>query len=174
VDYAELILKRESCRNYDPARKVEREKIEQCLNAARLAPSACNSQPWHYWVITNGESVKKAAKATQVGLLNGFTKDCPVLVAVTEEEAFLRQGQANQKFAQMDLGLSVSQFCCMATELGLSTCIMGAFDEQAIRKIASIPDTSRLRLVLALGYAKDASVRKKTRKPLGEISTFIE
>ena len=83
MDFDEIILKRESCRSYD-AKPVAKEKILKCLEAARLAPSACNSQPWKFTVVTEPETKAKLASLLQIVGGNKFADAAPVLVAVSD------------------------------------------------------------------------------------------
>jgi nitroreductase len=176
-DFFDLINRRESCRDYD-GRPVEREKLLACLQAARIAPSACNSQPWRYFVIS-GETVPEIAKLTQLAGQNRFTDKAAAFAVVVEEEAVLSKlaGSvvgSHQAFAQIDIGLSVMQFCLAAAEQGLGTCILGIFDENAIKKLLDIPKPRRVRLVISVGYPATDQIRQKRRKPLEEIAEFID
>ena len=76
-DYFDLIRRRESCRNFDPNRPVEKEKLQRCAEAAWLAPSACNGQPWRYLVVTNPELVEKLRPLMMELNMNKFVKNCP-------------------------------------------------------------------------------------------------
>ena len=177
-NYFELIAERESCRNYDPARPVEQEKLLRCLEAARIAPSACNSQPWHFHAVTEPEKVAALRKTVQALGMNRFVNDCPALVVVTEETATLAARIAehikSQDFASIDIGIATTHFCLAATAQGLSTCILGWLSEPQIREVMGFDKTRRVRLVLAVGYAKDDSLRTKKRKDFAEMATMYE
>lgn len=176
-DYFELIQKRESCRDYD-TRPVEKEKLERCVEAARLAPSACNSQPWKYLVVTNPEMVKKLRPMMQDLGMNKFVDACPAFAIVLEEKAKLKvtvsQRFKDQDFAPIDVAFSASQFCYAATEQGLSTCIIGWHNEPKIKEMFNLEKHERVRLILAVGYAKSDKLREKRRKPIEEMSEFYE
>ena len=178
MTYQDLILRRESCRDYDLNRAVEREKLVACLEAARLAPSACNSQPWKLYAVTERTTLKKVCAAVQGMGMNAFASNCPALIAVVEARpnASERVGArlTKQDFVSVDIGLAVSQLCCEAVEQGLSTCIMGWLDEDKIRAALGIEAARRVRLVIAIGYARSDAVRKKQRKALTEIAEIIE
>lgn len=175
ANYFDLIAQRESCRNYDPNRPVEQEKLLRCIEAARLAPSACNSQPWHFHAVTDPECVALLRKTVQGLGMNRFVDDCPALVVVTEETAKLMARIADhiksQNFASIDIGIATAQFCLAATAQGLSTCIMGWLSEPQIREIMGFDQDRRIRLVLAVGYAATDELRTKKRKALEEMST---
>lgn len=174
--FFELIKKRESCRNYSE-KKVEREKLKKCIEAAGLAPSACNSQPWSFTVVDNPEIAPQVAKHLQGMGMNKFTDKCPAFVIVTEEKATLtaRIGGKikSQKYAPIDIGLATAQLCLAATQQELSTCIMGWFDEAKLKQLLDIAEEKRIRLVIAVGYAVDEEGRPKNRKSLEDIARFI-
>ena len=84
MDFMEIAGKRQSCRSYD-SREVEPEKIQAMLEAARLAPSACNGQPFHFTVCRGG-AARAVAAATQAMGMNKFASDAPVLIVISEDE----------------------------------------------------------------------------------------
>lgn len=128
-DFFQLVNQRESCRNYDPDKRPTKEQLINCIKAAQLAPSACNSQPWSFIVINDPELSKDAAPCMQIRGLNKFTEKCPSFIVVCEEDAMLiGRSEPDQKYASIDIGIAVAHLCYAATQQGLSTCIMGAFD----------------------------------------------
>lgn len=172
----DIINRRESCRGYQNI-PVEKEVLLNCIEAARLAPSACNSQPWSYYVVNNPQTASAMAKFLQEDGFNRFTDQCSTFIIVLEEPAQLINGATgekmiSQRFASIDIGLSVMQLCLQATAQGLSTCIMGSFNEEKIKHLLQKDWTQKIRLVIAIGYAKSDTIRKKIRKPLNEIVTF--
>ena len=177
-DYFELIQRRESCRNFDPNRPVEKEKLQRCAEAAWIAPSACNGQPWHYLIVTNPELAEKLRPLMMELGMNKFVKNCPAFAVVLEENTILKvslsQKFKDQDFAPIDVAFSASQFCYAATEQGLSTCIIGWHNEQKIRELFSLPKSTRVRLILAIGYAASDTLREKKRKPIEDVITFYE
>ena len=174
MTYFEMVNKRQSCRNFDPDRPVEQEKLMRCLEAARLAPSACNSQPWRFTAVTEGEPLAGLRASVQGQGMNKFVSDCPAMVVVSEERPNASEalGQRVKKtdFVSIDIGLATSQFCYQALEEGLSTCILGWFDEPRVQKLIGLSENRRVRLVLALGYAKEGDpIREKKRKDLDKM-----
>lgn len=176
MDFKELVQMRYSCRNYktDP---VEREKIEACLEAARVAPSACNSQPWSFIVVDDPEMRVKVAKATFGGLVrfNHFSLTASVLIVMVTEPAKLTSAIGTQikgiPYRLIDIGIAAEHFCLQATELGLGSCMLGWFDEKALKKILSIPQRKSVDLVITLGYPADEA-RPKKRKSLEQIRKY--
>jgi nitroreductase len=172
-----LINERQSCRKYSE-RQVEKEKLLKCIEAARVAPSACNSQPWHFIVVNNKELSPKVAECLQDKIMNKFTSECPAFIVVVEESGNLtsRAGALikHQDYRSIDIGIAVEHICLAATEQNLGTCILGWFNEKQLKGLLNINKLKRIKLVIAIGYPKDDNVRNKVRKTINEISTFIE
>ncbi len=171
MELIKLISTRQSVRKYDFNRKVERIKIEKCIEAARLAPSACNSQPWSFVVVDDPELSQKVARATfsKIISFNKFAAKAPVIVVIVIEKPKLitQIGEAlkDREFPLIDMGIAAQHFCLQAHELGLGTCMMGWFDEQQIKNLLHIPEKKRIGLCISLGYEADNSpLRKKIRK----------
>ncbi|MBZ0242515.1 MAG: nitroreductase family protein [Bacteroidales bacterium] len=178
MKFQELILQRQSVRRYQD-KAVEPEKLEQCIEAARLAPSASNSQPWTFLVVNEAETLKNLAPLTSGPLksFNQFVAQVPVVVLMILEKPKLITeigGRLKKKeFPLIDIGLASGQFCLQATELGLGTCMLGWFDEAALKKLLHIPKDKTIGLLITLGYAPDDyRLRKKTRKKLEEVVKF--
>ena len=175
MTFLDLANKRESCRSYDPTREVEREKLNTILEAARLSPSACNSQPYHLYVVT-GEKRGTVAKACMGMGMNPFMKDAPALLVITEREynktaAFGAKIKHND-YRSIDIGILTANVTLAAADLDLGTCIVGWFDNKKIQEAISTEDT--VRLVIALGYPKeDKPPRDKKRKNSDELFSEI-
>ncbi|OQB68128.1 MAG: putative NAD(P)H nitroreductase [Bacteroidetes bacterium ADurb.Bin139] len=174
MDFSELIKLRQSVRQYSD-RSVEREKIIACLEAARLAPSANNSQPWKFIVVDEPELKNRVADCTASLGMNKFTYQAPVMVVVVLEKENLFSslgGKVKDKiFCHYDVGLAIGQFCLQAAELGLGTCIIGWFDEKKIRELLNINRKRRIPLIISLGYS-ETPVKAKKRKPMDEMSRW--
>lgn len=175
-DFYSLVNTRESVRRYLD-KEVETEKIEQIIESCRLAPSACNSQPWKFVVVSEPNLKNKLAKTSYGPLLrfNKFADQAPVIAAlVVEKPKWYAKAGGNIKdkdFAEMDNGIVASYFCLQAAELGLGTCMIGWFDEPKVKKLLNIPESKRISLLITLGYpAKER--RKKIRKNINEICAF--
>ena len=176
-DILSLIRHRQSCRNFDPARFVEKEKLIDILQAAALSPSACNSQPWRYIAVDEPQRVEQVAQCLQDSGMNKFTGKATAFVVAIEGKqnltAKVGESLKNQKFSGIDLGLSIGHLVLAAEDLGLSSCILGWFNERKLKMLLGIPKTRRIRLVVALGYAMAGDVlRDKQRKKLDEVISF--
>ena len=171
MDFSEIVHKRQSCRSYDSARDVEPEKVTAILEAARLAPSACNGQPYHF-TVCRGETALAVAKATAGLGLNKFAVQAPVMIVVSEQpyvkSAAMCAKLKNNDYRSIDIGIATAYLTARATELGLSTCILGWLDDAKIRELCDLDQP--VRLVITLGYAKeDDKLRQKKRKELSEL-----
>ena len=142
----------------------------------RLSPSACNGQPYHI-TVCKGEKAKSVAQATQSFGLNGFSTDAPILLVVSEEKyvktaAFGAKVKGND-YRSIDIGILSAYITAEATAQGLSSCILGWFDEGEIRKLCGV--RGKVRIVITVGYAKaDDVLRPKKRKALEKLTSTIE
>ncbi|MFH1073993.1 MAG: nitroreductase family protein [Candidatus Firestonebacteria bacterium] len=176
MNFIGLVKNRYSCRKFAD-KNVEREKLELCLEAARLAPSACNSQPWKFIVIDDPALKEKACKAAFSGpyASNAFGKKAPVLVVVLSEKGNFTAKMGtlirDTRFYLIDLGAAVEHFILQAAELGLGTCWMGWFNETPLKKVLGLPKSAKIDIIVPVGYP-DQPLRDKVRKPKEEIRTF--
>ena len=175
MDFMEIAKTRQSCRGYD-SREVEPEKLQAMLEAARLAPSACNGQPFQF-TVCRGETAKKVAAATQGMGMNKFASEAPVLIVVSEmpyvKSAALGAKVKGNDYRSIDIGIATAYLTAEATAQGLGTCILGWLDDAKIRKICDLEHP--VRLVITLGYAKEGDpLRKKARKELTELVSYKE
>lgn len=154
---------------------VSREAVLKCLEAARMAPSACNSQPWKFIVVDDKEKLMEMADAAEGLGMNKFTRGVPVMVAVVLEKmnATARLGSLlkHKDYSMLDLGMAVEHFCLQAADLGLGTCIMGWFDEKRIARLLGVPRRKRIPLIISLGYPENPT-RRKVRKPVEDMSSW--
>lgn len=176
MNFIEVAEKRQSCRAYNPEREIEGEKLDSILNAARLAPSACNGQPYHI-TVCRGEAAKKVAKATQGMGMNKFATDAPVLMVISEEpyvaSAALGAKLKKNDYRSIDIGILSAYITAEAEANGLGSCILGWLDDAKIREICDIKGT--VRLVITVGYAKDGDkLRPKKRKDIEELVSFTD
>lgn len=175
MDFIKLSEKRFSCRSYMNT-PVKRREIDACLEAARLAPSACNCQPWRYVVADNPLLVKKLAPLMQIegSPINRFSGEVPVFVVVIEKPMDLRRPGSEwlrENYSEFDIGLSVGQFCLAAAEQGLGSCIMGQFQEQPIKELLNVPEDYIVQLVIALGHCA-TEPRAKVRMPMDSMAAY--
>lgn len=177
MTFLDLVKKRQSVRKYAP-RPVPREAIERCLEAARLAPSACNSQPWSFIILDDEKLKDKAAEKAFSGVckMNSFAKNAPVLiVVVTERSKFLaRLGGffRGTRYNLIDIGIACEHLVLQAAEEGIGTCWMGIFNEEAVKRILRIPSNNKIDVIISMGYPASGEIREKVRKRTEEIRRF--
>lgn len=176
MTFSEMAQARQSCRSYN-GQPVEREKLERIIETARIAPSACNSQPWHMTVV-DGTRMPEFAGALQGNHINAFTPDCPAFIVINEEEMNRSAKRCAESkglhYASYDIGILTAHLCYAAQQEGLSTCIIGWFDQAEIHRITGIDPDKKICLVVCVGYAGDKNEqRDKVRKEISEIATFI-
>ena len=177
MNFMEIANTRQSCRSYDETRAVEPEKLEAVLEAARLSPSACNGQPYHI-TVCQGEVAKEVALMTRgMGGMNKFAVQAPVMLVISEmpyvKSAALGAKVKNNDYRSMDIGIACAYLTAEATVQGLSTCILGWFDDEKVRKLCDLDQP--IRLIITLGYAKEGDpLRKKVRKSLDDLVSWKE
>ena len=178
MNFFELVEKRESVRGYID-KKVEREKIEKIIQTARIAPSACNAQPWKFVVVDDEEIVKDLANKLHdpiAGGINKFSHTAPVFIVAVGERRNITSGigQVLKKkdYTSIDIGIACEHICLAATEIGLGTCMMGWFKEKEIKNILDIPMGKEIHLVISLGYFEEKEPRSKVRKELNEVLSY--
>lgn len=174
MNFTEIANTRQSCRSYDSARDVEREKLNAILASARLAPSACNGQPY-LLTVCEGESAKAVAKATQGMGMNKFASDAPICIVISEEPyvktAALGAKVKGNDYRSIDIGIVAAYITAEAAAQGLGSCILGWLDDDKIRKICGIEYP--VRLVITIGYAKEGDkLREKKRKDSEKLIAF--
>jgi nitroreductase len=174
--FLDLVKKRFSARKYSD-KTIKRKDIEKCLEAARLAPSACNSQPWFFKVIDEPALKNTICSKIFTGVYktNSFVKNAPVLVAVISKKgSFLSRVGAfvrDTRFYLIDIGIAVEHFVLQAAELGIGTCWIGWFDEKPLKKQLNLSKTARVDIIIAMGYPGSLP-QNKLRKSLKEMSEF--
>lgn len=176
MNFLEIASARQSCRSYDPDRAVEQEKLDAILEAVRLAPSACNGQPY-FVTVCRGQAAKDAAAACQSMGMNKFASQAPVLMVISEKP-YVKSAAVGAKlkkndYRSIDIGIAAAYLTAEATAQGLSTCILGWLDDEKLRKICHLTDP--VRLVVTVGYAKEGDpLRPKKRKDLSDLTAYQE
>lgn len=176
MNFLEIAKTRQSCRSYDESREVEQEKLDAVLEAARLAPSACNGQPYKI-TVCRGQAAKDVALSCRGVGMNKFAVQAPVCIVISEmpyvKTAAMGAKVKNNDYRSIDIGIVTAYLTAEASAQGLSTCILGWLDDGKIRGICDLEHP--VRLVITLGYAKEGDVlRKKIRKDLSELVSWKE
>jgi nitroreductase len=175
--FHDLAKNRRSIRRY-LEKPVEREKIRACLEAARLAPSAENVQPWRFLVVDDPGVKAKFAAGAFSGIYNfsRFAAKAPVLIVILARLDVVanRLGKQIQgvAFYLIDIGIAGEHLVLQAEELGLGTCWIGWFSHRKTRKFFKIPRKYKIVCLLAMGYPAGRPTREKKRRTLEEIAWF--
>ncbi|MFH0839705.1 MAG: nitroreductase family protein [Candidatus Omnitrophota bacterium] len=177
MNFLELVRRRRSTRKY-LSKPVPREAIDRCLEAARLAPSACNSQPWSF-IIADKDNLKDDLAATAFSgpySMNSFAKSAPILIVVITERsgyiATLGGYFKGVQYSLIDIGIACEHLVLQAEEEGLGTCWLGWFNEKAVKKVLGLPDEKKIDIIISMGYPAGGEVREKARKSLDEIRRY--
>ena len=174
MNFLEIAKTRQSCRSYDENRPVEAEKLDAILEAAQLAPSACNGQPYKI-TVCQGNAAREVALACRGMGLNKFATQAPVLLVLSEmpyvKSAAMGAKVKNNDYRSIDIGIAAAYITAEAAAQGLSTCILGWLDDDKIRSICDL--SYPVRLVITLGYAAEGDVlRSKKRKEMTELVSY--
>jgi nitroreductase len=174
----DLIQHRRSVRLYLD-KPVEREKIIKCLEAARLAPSAVNMQPWKFIAVDDKDTREQLFKGAFRGIFsfNHWAAKVPVfVVAVIEKHGLMSNilGVARESSRSLlDIGIATEHLVLQAEELGLGTCWMGGLDEKQVKRVLDIPGNKRVAAIISLGYPDKTEVKRpQERLKLEEMSAF--
>ena len=174
MNFLDIARNRQSCRSYDENRSVEQEKLDAILEALRLAPSACNGQPYHV-TVCRGQVAKDVAAATAGMGLNKFAAQAPVML-VLSEMPYVRTAAMGAKvkgndYRSIDIGIAAAYMTAEATAQGLDTCMLGWFNDKKIRALCGLEYP--VRMVITLGYAKEGDpLRKKIRKEMDDLVSY--
>jgi nitroreductase len=166
METLEAINKRASLKTHLSPRDIEPEKIAKILEAAILAPSARNSQPWRFIVVKGKKNVENVVAKAFFGF-NQVVKEAPVLIlaCANPSDDDIHEGREYYLF---DVGLAVENLLLAATDLGLVTHPMTAVNEDELRKVLKIPDEVRFIVATPLAYPAEGSYEKAAREKLGQ------
>lgn len=173
IPFNEILRRRVSCRAYLD-RPVERETINTLIEAARWAPSACNSQTWRFVAVTDRTTIARiSAEAMRPVIPNRWLAQAPLIIAGCSRLDIVanRLGArvTGVAYYQVDLGIALEHVVLKATELGLGTCWIGWFKEAVVKHLLEIPRAVKVSVLLAVGYPAPAATRERDRKGLDEI-----
>lgn len=167
MDFLTIAKHRYSCRNYQ-SRTIEEEKLLKVLEAARVAPSAVNYQPWHFIVVRLPENKAKVSESYH----RQWLQTAPVIIVVcgNHQNAWIRSDGKN--YLDTDIGITIDHLTLQATELGLATCWICNFNKEKLKQNLTLPDHIEPIAIIPLGYPADecdANRHDTKRKPLHEI-----
>jgi len=164
MTFKEICLQRQACRNY-LAKAIEPEKMDYILECARLAPSACNLQPWALYLLESEDAVAKA----QLCYNREWAKTAPafILICIKHNEEWVRPSDSKQH-GTIDVSIIAEHICLAASEMGLSTCWVCNFDIKKASEVFSIPENEEPAILIPIGYSEEP-IRDKSRKNTEDI-----
>lgn len=175
MDFKELVLKRQSCREFLD-KQIEKEKLDEIMQTAMLAPSACNSQPWKMVCAVNSDSVNAICECLQEKGHNKFLSGAKAYIAVVNKGAKLKESIESKfdrnRFVKYDVGELIAYVTLTAKSLGIDSCIIGWMNEEKLASVLGLEENEKCELVVALGYA-DIPTREKVRKAKEDIIKYI-
>ena len=174
MTFDDIVRNRWSVRAYDP-RPVRREDLLALCEAARQAPSACNSQTWRFIVVTDRKALDRLCdEAMRAVFSNGWLRQAPAVIVGCSRLDLVsnRIGTAitGIEYFQIDLGIAMEHIALKAVDLGLGTCWIGWFQEDKVKEILRIPKGVRVTALLSVGYPRSPSPPPRRRKPIEEIA----
>jgi nitroreductase len=175
--FQKILRNRRSIRRFLPT-PVEPEKLRACLEAARLAPSAHNSQPWRFVVVDDPELKDRLAAAAFSGIYSGskFAAQAPLIIILLAKRGLVAHHLGgrlqNVPYHLVDMGIAGEHIVLQAEELGLATCWMGWFSYRRVRKVLKIPRKFKVVAMIPIGYAEKRPKREPPKKTFEEVVTF--
>jgi nitroreductase len=178
VKFLELVQQRRSVRRYAPE-PISRKDLDQCIEAARLAPSANNEQPWYFIVVDDRQAIQQLVAAAMSGIYatSRFVKHAAALVVVITEPGKL-SNQVGSRFRRthfnlIDIAIACEHLVLQAQELGIGSCWLGWFKEKAVKRFLKLPRSARIDIVISLGYPRaDDQAKVRQRKTLDSIRRY--
>ncbi|MDD2338092.1 MAG: nitroreductase family protein [Geobacteraceae bacterium] len=168
MDVMDAIKARKSVRAF-LAKTVEDEKLDDVLQAARLAPSAANLQEWRFVIVREPDTIKKLA-AVAGG--QAFVTEAPVVIVACAETDGQTMRWGGPPCYQIDVAIALDHMSLAAVDLGLGSCWIGLFDDKKVKEILNIPVEIRVIVLMLLGYPSDPSVNAKNRLPVDRIVKY--
>lgn len=168
MELKQAIMERRSTRSYTD-RALTRAEIETILLAGINAPSACNMQSWHFYVVADEKEREKFR-----GVCADWVASAPVVIIVCTDKSAIeaRFGERARKFPVQDTALAMENMLLCATDMGLGGCIIGAYNQDACVKAFDIPDNHVVVALLPIGEPAE-KIPPRERKPLEDVVTFI-
>ncbi|MCF2592307.1 nitroreductase family protein [Bacteroides caecigallinarum] len=169
MNFLDLVKKRYSVRSYEE-RQIENEKMEYIMECVRLAPSAVNFQPWHFYVVTDSERLDALKSTYKREWIQ--SAPCIIVACANHEESWHRRSD-NKDHADIDLAIAIEHLCLAAAEQGLGTCWVCNFDAALCHEVMAMPENVEPIALIPIGYTPDAEVPEKKRKTIEDICTYL-
>lgn len=168
MSFIELAKKRYSCRKYQD-KEVEKEKISQVLEAARIAPSAKNLQPWHFVVIHEEENLKRIK-----GCYKGrWIQSAPYIIVACGDHKSSWHRSDGKIHTNIDVAIAVDHLTLAATDIGLATCWICKFDVMKCSEILELPEGIEPIAMIPIGYPADKVDINRHRNDRDNIANIV-
>lgn len=169
MNFLELTKRRYSARNYS-SDMVEQEKLDYILECARLAPSAVNYQPWHFFVIKSD----KQKQLVQHSYPRDWFAGAPlyIIVCVDSAVAWVRKSD-NKNHSDVDAAIATEHICLADAEQGIGSCWVCNFDADILKQNLHLSPTQYPVAIVSLGYVKQLPEKSSPRKDLTEIVSIL-
>lgn len=171
MDFYDLVRGRESIRSYDPERPLDRAILERIAEAGRLAPSACNLQPWRFVVASSPEMLARLRRCYS----QSWFRDAPHVLAVVGDARAAWTRRDGYNSIETDLTIAMDHMILAAESEGVGTCWIAAFDAKELRAALSLQENERVFAITPLGYPRPGFQKKgaKNRRPLSEVLQIL-
>lgn len=169
MEFLDLVQKRFSVRDYAPD-AVSEEKLRYVMECARMAPSAVNFQPWHFYVCQTPEALEKVKQCYN----REWIKTAPMVIiaCICHDEEWVRKAD-NRPHGNIDIAIVTEHICLAATEQGLGTCWVCNFDTVLCQQLFSLPANEEPAVLIPIGTPADPTPTEKKRKALDDIMTIL-
>ncbi len=172
MEYNDLITSRQSIRNYDPENPVKKEVLERILDAGRLAPSACNNQPWKFLVVSSPEMLEKVRACYH----REWFKNAPhiLLVVGLKDKSWVRSFDGYNSI-ETDVAIAMTHLILAAENEGVATCWIAHYDPALLREALNLKENEVIFCITPLGYPKEGFQKdsQKKRKSPGDVVEFL-
>ncbi len=169
MDFFEAVQKRASVRNFEE-REISVELIEKLIEAARWAPSAGNVQPWEFIVVKTPEMKREVSAAA---FNQKYLKEASIIIIVCADEKRATESygiRGKTLYCLQDTAAAIQNMLLAAYSLGLGSCWVGAFNENAVKKVINAPEEMRPVALIPIGYPTETPPERRRRRPLSEIT----
>lgn len=167
--FLELVQKRYSLRKFKD-KEIEKDKLEDVIEAGRLSPTAVNLQPLHYMVV----SEEKLRQEIMDTYSREWIKGAPTIIVVCLDHSKSWKRRDGKDHGDIDGGIAIANMTLAATELGLGTCIVCNYDSKRLHEVLDLPEDYEVIALLPIGYPSDNNIPKKKRNSLEDITTWKE
>ncbi len=169
--FSELVLNRQACREFN-GKKIDKQTLKKIAKLARLAPSACNSQPWTMYCVTDQSKIQEITEALTENGRNAFLKNATAYVAIGEKARALKPDITAKFtdgfFVKYDVGELIAYITLGAKAIGIDSCVIGYVNSEKMKASLSLLDGEECLIVVALGYS-DIPTREKIRRAEDEV-----